>query len=227
MMDRRTVLKGGIAIAFAGHTAVASAEMQEAPLHRLIRLHKDAVAVDRSAWDKVSDIDDTDVMHERPDTKVQTSRLNLGRSENGEPVFEPRYSRTEEHIREVFKRHDNWAPGQMFHGPQAWVAERRAAHYAKMEEKIAELRAIEAERKRIEDECGYTAALKEANRTMEIVRSLEDEIIAFVPSTLAEAVDKANWCVWAAEDDYCYLYDRGSLSGILSQALAAIGRAAV
>lgn len=224
LMDRRTVLKGGIAIALAGHTAVASADVAEAPLEKLIREHKDAVALDRAGWTTLSEIEETEVMESRPFPKVQTARTWLGRGDDGEAIYQPSYSYTEDHIREVYERHDMWKPGRMFHGPQPWVAQAQAAHYVEMDKKVAELRAISAERQRIEDECGYTAAYNEAHRRMEIVRDLEQEIIAHVPSDLSEAVQKANWCVWAADDDHCYLSDTSKPEKVLIEALAAIGR---
>ncbi len=90
---------------------------------------------------------------------------------------------------------------------------------------VAPLHALEAECQKIEDECGHTAALEQARRLSEIVRDYEAEIIALVPTSLQEAIDKANWCVWAAADDYCYLSDTGHAEAALIQALAAIGRA--
>jgi hypothetical protein len=190
----------------------------------LIAKHKAAIELDKAAWEGVSDLDD--ILPERPTAKVQTARTYQGRNNNGVEVFSPSFSWTEEDIRRVYERHDNWAPGRMFHGPQSWVAEKRAQHYQQMEEKIRELQTIKAERQRIEDEFGYTAALTEARRLSDIVKGIEAEIITYVPKTFQEAIDKANWCVWAAEDDYCYLYDGDNLSGVLADALAAIGRAA-
>ena len=225
---RRTFI-GGVAAAsipVAGACKVITpAQIEDSALSLLITKHKDAIDLDKAAWEGVSDLDD--IMPERPTAMVQTARTYQGRDNNGREVFSPSFSWSEEDIRRVYDRHDNWAPGRMFHGPQSWVAEKRTQHYQQMEEKIREFRAIKAERKRIEDECGYTAALTEARRLSDIVKGIEAEIIAYVPTTFQEAIDKANWCVWAAEDDYCYLYDTDNLSGVLADALAAIGRAKV
>lgn len=224
-MPRRSILKRGLAAALCGAATTAQAMPEVSTLSVLIQKHKDALAADRAAWEAASDLEDLPAMLARPRVRVQTSTLHLGRDDEGNQITEERYSYSEKEIRTVYDRHDMWKPGGLQYSSQPWCAARQAAHYERMDAKIAELHALEAECQKIEDECGHTAALAEARRLSEIVKGYEADIIAFVPTSLKDAVDKANWCVWAAEDDYCYLYDGNNLSGVLSEALAAIGRA--
>lgn len=223
---RRAFLAGVAVAAIPASVAATATQTQSSGLTALVEKHKQAVAADRAAWEAMSDFDDMPELQARPMVRVQVGRTLMGKNDAGEDVWKLNYVASEGAIRDVFEKHDQWAPGRMFHGSQQWVADRRAAHYRLMEEKLEELRAIRAEITRIEDGCGYTAALTEARRLSAIVKGIEAEIIAYVPVTFQEAIDKANWCVWASKDDYCYLYDSYELSDVLTDVLASIGRAA-
>lgn len=92
---------------------------------------------------------------------------------------------------------------------------------AKREEFLADLRMQQAEYRRIEDECGVTAARETARATAETVKQLDREIIAYVPATLAEAARKAAWIVEVFDGCDSYIAETDQLL----EALAAIGRA--
>lgn len=219
-MDRRTVLKGGIALAVASHTAVASGDDIASTLTKLIERHKSALAADDVAWSAASDI--CEVLesqgHDRP--KVQIGIYRMG--ENTKPIL----ARSEEEIRAHSEKHMRSQLSMLQHPA-------RAADYAavknqyeqRCEAKVAELKLLEDEYQRREDESGYTAALKEAKAATAVVRKLENEIVAYVPISLPEAAQKAAWCAWAAKDDFCYLSDTENPEEALIEALAAIGRA--
>lgn len=93
----------------------------------------------------------------------------------------------------------------------------------RVSQKKSELADQKAERKRIEDESGYTAAQEAASASSDAVRAIEAEIVALVPDTLHAAARKAAWLAHAYNDDRCYLYDQGE-DGLIA-ALEAIGRA--
>lgn len=223
---RRAFLAGIAVAAIPASVAVTATQTQSSGLTALVEKHKEALAADKVAWGAMSDFDDMPELLARPTLRVQVGRTLMGKNDDGQDVWELNYVSSEDAIRKVFDKHDHWAPGRMFHGSQNWVADHRAAHYRLMEEKLEELRAIRAEIKRVEDACGYTEALTEARRLSSVVKGIEAEIIAYVPATFQEAIDKANWCVWASKDDYCYLYDSYELSEVLTDVLASIGRAA-
>lgn len=221
-MDRRTVLKGGFALAATAHTAVASGEDTASVLTKLIDRHKSALAADSDAWNIVSDI--TEVLesngHDLPKVQIGVYHVMDGRK--------PMFGRSEEEIRAHSEKHMK-AQLSMLQHPN------RAADYAAVKARfeqrckahIAELKRLESEYQLREDESGYTAAMGKAKAAMAIVRNLEKEIVAYVPASLSEAVQKAAWCAWAAKDDFCYLNDSEHPEDALIEALAAIGRASI
>jgi hypothetical protein len=230
MTTTRRSFLGSVTVATLGVTATPSyPETNKPPLRTklddLINSHHAAILHDRAAWDAVSDLDECEAMLNRPTARVQTSRLIIGRDDNGAEVFKPLYSYSEQDIRALFLKNDHWQPGRMLHGREEQLRDRRAAYYKRMEDHIAALREIEDERQRIEDQCGYTVTLREARRTSEGVRMIEAEIVGYVPASFDDAIKKANWCVWAASDDHCYLYDTDNMCAVLTAALAAIGSA--
>lgn len=102
-MDRRTVLKGGIAVALTAHTAVASGEAVASTLDTLISDHKRALDIDLAAWERAGAIEESIENHTLP--KVQTSVLLQGRDGEGNDIRVPQFSYSEVEIRQVFDRH--------------------------------------------------------------------------------------------------------------------------
>jgi hypothetical protein len=218
-MDRRTVLKGGIAVALTAHTAVASGEALPSTLDTLISEHKRMMDVDSAAWDRAGDLEASIENHKLP--KVQTSTLFQGRDAEGNRIRVPQFSYSEDAIREVFARH---LSHELFVAPKAAHDKIKASYAERCEEKIADFRAQQTEFSRREHECGYTDAVKIARAASLTVIQLEKDIVAFVPSTFAEAVQKAAWCAWAFRNERCYLKDAEEEDGLIA-AMGAIARA--
>ena len=191
--------------------AAAWAPPRPNTLTTLFQDHADAMTVDDEAWNRLSELEDSETMSNQPRRRVQVGRMIMGRDENGEDVFDPIYCYTEEDIRENFERHLHPLLGVPV-----------PAHMARMEAKLAEFRAIVAERQRIEDDCGYTGATKKAKATAARVKEIEQEILDFVPATLDEAARKAKWLVEQLRSDRTYLHDRDDVAEVV---LASIARA--
>ncbi|TBH09909.1 hypothetical protein [Rhizobium leguminosarum] len=134
-MDRRTFIKAAVVAASTPAAAMAPPAMA-ASLSDLIERHRQAVVVDRAAWDLASDLDD--------------DRAEMNGS-------------------------------------------------------------------------GYATAIGAARSASSVTRNLEAQIVAFIPTTLQEAADKARWIIWAYDDDFCYLHEEGHR--LLIEALRAIATA--
>jgi hypothetical protein len=219
-MNRRTVLKGGIAVALTAHTAVASGEALPSTLDTLISEHKRMLDIDGAAWDRAGDLEASIENHKLP--KVQTSVLFQGRDDEGNRIRVPQFSYSEGAIREVFARH---LKDQLTLTPKSLHDKVKASYAERCEEKLADFRAQQAEFDLRERESGFTDAVEIARAASLTVIQLEKDIVAFVPSTLKEAVQKAAWCVWAFRNERCYLKDAEEEDGLIA-ALDAIGRAA-
>ncbi len=225
-MDRRTVLKGGIAVALTAHTAVASGEALPSTLDMLISEHTRVLALDKAAWTVVADLserlDESEGGH--PSVRVQTSYLHRGRDADGNDIKTPIYSYSEAEIEKAFA--DDLKTLLLFNSAsrQALVKENCERRLAA---KLAEFRKLQAEYDQREQDIGLTEALAEARRIADEVRDIEAEIIALVPATLAEAVQKAAWCARAYQSDDAYLCEHGDghQQNPLLMALEAIGRA--
>lgn len=220
-MNRRTVLKGGIAVALTAHTAVASGEALPSTLDALISEHKRMLDIDGAAWERAGDLEASIENHKLP--KVQTSTLFQGRDAEGKRVWVPQFSYSEDAIREVFARHLNH---ELFVAPKSVHNKIKASYAERCEEKLADFRAQQAEFDRREKESGFTDAVEIARAASLTVIQLEKDIVAFVPSTLAEAVQKAAWCAWAFRNERCYLKDAEEEDGLIA-AMDAIARASV
>lgn len=218
-MDRRTVLKGGIAVALTAHTAVASGEALPSTLDTLISEHKRMLDIDGAAWDRAGNLEASIENHKLP--KVQTSVLFQGRDDEGNDIRVPQFSYSEGAIREVFARH---LSTHLLLTPKSLHDKARAKSDALCEEKLAEFRALQGEYDRRERESGFTDAVEIARAASLTVVQLEKDIVAFIPSTLAEAVQKAAWCAWAFRNERCYLKDAEDEDGLIA-ALDAIARA--
>ncbi len=219
-MDRRNFIKCAAA-ASASPVAISSPASAGSSLLAHIHEHERLYAVDSKAWDAVAELDDQ-AMQSAPREAVQVSRLLVGTDADGQKIFKPIFESTEEGVRKYYQELAQHA-WYMFPTRQSakWLSGRVAAIDAEMGQKLNELEARRAARKRHEDECGYTAALEAARASAEKVRCVERLIIDHVPATLQEAALKARWLVEKVSDDKSYLLDT---EGALEDALAAIGR---
>ncbi|WCK26662.1 hypothetical protein [Agrobacterium pusense] len=220
-ITRRTAIKGGVAVALTAHTTVASGDDNASALTKLIDRHKTALSADKKAWNVVADI--TEALehngHEMPKVTIGVYHTMDG----GKPII----GRTESDVRSHYAKHLK-AQLSLLHPSR--VADRAdvTARYEKdCEAKVSELTRLQVEYRRREDEAGYTDAMGKAREVMATVRGLEKEIVAYVPASFQETVQKAAWCAWAMKDDYCYLNDADHPEDVLVEALAAIGKATV
>ncbi|WP_275790471.1 hypothetical protein [Pararhizobium gei] len=193
-------------------------------LRDLMERHKAAAVADDAAWNALADIEGSAAMEACPSVRVQTSRLLTGRDDAGNDIWEPMYSYSPEEIEKVFRRHLEsqlcMAPGER---GAPWREKYTASSEARMQAKIDELAALQAEVKRIESECGYTAADEVAGRSADDVKQIERRIVGFVPTTLAEAVALATWVLDARERRGSYIEDDDVKSAL--QSIANAGRA--
>lgn len=218
-MDRRTVLKGGLVLAATAHTAVASSDDNASALTKLIDRHKSALSADKKAWNLVSDI--TEALesngHEMPKVTIGVYHTIDG----DKPII----GRTEADVRSHYAKHLKAQLSLLHPSRIANRADVTARYEKDCEAKVSELMGLQVEYRRREDEAGYTDAMGKAREVMATVRGLEKEIVAYVPASYQEAIQKASWCAWAMKDDYCYLNDADHPEDVLVEALAAIAKA--
>jgi len=196
-------------------------------LEALIAEHARIKALDNAAWVVVGDLTEALEMSEagHPMPKVQTSYLLTGRDDEGNDIKKPIYSYSEDAIEKVYADH---LKALLPLHPESRRPVVKGNFERRLAEKLEEFRKRKVEYDTRERDIGLTAALAEARRLSDEVRGVEAEIVAFIPTTLAEAVEKAAWCAQAyrSEDD-AYLYDHadGDENNPLLAALEAIGRA--
>lgn len=198
-ITRRAALIGAVAssaaLAVPAVAAVAKPASQLAELDDLIAKHRDALALDGELWDRVCEIDDT-LAGRRPLCRVQTGRLlHFGRNDDGSEKWEPIYSYSVEAIEKKRDEDiDNLTRWHAF-GPHAEANAKiiREKRNAWADAKIAELRALEAEAKAVEDDSGYTDAREAARAASFAVREIEKAILDLVPVDLPVAAKKAGW----------------------------------
>jgi hypothetical protein len=192
-------------------------------LQTMIASYEDAYREDHVLWGIPCDIEDLPVMKGKPKRRVQVSRYIFGKDDAGNDTSKPIFAYSENEIREEATRNFNAGIG-VFCNPRdvEKVAARRAKWDAWAEGKIAELSAIEAECKTVEDACGYTEALSAARASSERVRGIENAILDYVPTSLAEAALKGRWIVEGMKESRAYFNDRDDFPEV---AFASIGRA--
>lgn len=226
-MNRRTVLKGGAVLAITAHSKVASGTAHEvkndcAALEALFADHATAMAADNEAWSESSDIEDSEAMCGRPKLEIQIGRMYVGRDDDGNEVTRPIIVDSIQKMETDAKNfRDQRIRLHTRPGKDHEIREKIEASCRNwINSKTEEFRAIEAERKRIEDECGYTAAVARRDQTMDRVKEIERQIVDFEPQDLQTAGMKARWIVHAYEEQAVYIEDEDLLD-----ALKAIGRA--
>ncbi len=209
-INRRKALALFAAASFIPAVAVAA---EPSRLTTLIEAHRAALELDKAAWEDVSDFYDSPAGIVTPRVRVQVGRLLVGQDDNRENIYEPIFAYDEAEVREHFSRHMIW--------PST-----RDALSAQLQQKLNELREIEAEVQRINDGSGLTAVMEIARATAARVKAFEAEIMAFVPTTLSEAIELARWTLWAYDYDYTYVRDHDSSECALLAVLGAIAKGA-
>lgn len=227
-ISRRNALGLMAAVSFppTAAVAVAAAHPGDVPnaLRELLDGHAAALAADNAAWDALADIEDEPEMKNRSLPKVPIMKILRGRDDDGNDIWETRYAYSEEEIRKKVGEHMRAQLSLFPSGKSADVrarAQLTASYAEKADALVADLQRQQAERQRIEDEVGYTAARDSARATAASVKALEEQIIEYVPVTLSEAAMKAAWIVEAFHRDEPYVDTEEQLL----EALAAIGRA--
>ncbi|MBX5008155.1 hypothetical protein [Rhizobium lentis] len=224
-MDRRTFIKG--AIVAASTPATVGADRLGDPLGALFERQRAAYAADSIEWDRFSDITDGVAMRALPKLRVEVGKLILGRDEDGSKITEAIFAYDEPEIRDHFVKHDHWTFFKREALSEAEIERKsreQATLFARMDAKITEFHALEAEAERIKEECGYSDAQRRCKASSDAVKDIERLILDYVPATLEEASRKARWILdmWESSDD-TYLRDNPDT---LELALRSIARAA-
>ncbi len=179
--------------------AVASTTGSLDDLERLIAEHKAAALIDEQLWVRVGEIDDS-LPDELPMVRVQIARVLLGQNLDGSDAYRPIYAYDDKKIDAHIDDHLD-AQLSLCGGNEelkANIRERYAASKARLKQKLADL---SAERKKIEDDHGYTAALAAAKAQSDVTRALEGDVMDFVPSSLKAAARQAAWALALHEDE--------------------------
>jgi hypothetical protein len=220
-MDRRTFIKGAV-IAASTPGVVASGEAgQPSILHDLFHEHQRTLQADDVAWGVVFDVGELEPMNSMRMPAVQIGQLMVGKHADGNKMFKPIMAHTDDEIRAHFERLLNSFPGL---GYIPDLDERvRDGYRHQLEAKLDELAALTREQERVKCECGFTKAIEDAEKTAGAVRSVERQILDYVPRSLEEAAAKASWILKAYQEERGYLYEDEAAA--LEAALASIGRA--
>ncbi|MQW88567.1 hypothetical protein [Sinorhizobium saheli] len=143
------------------------------PLLETFDRHAHAYAVDSAAWTAVGDFEDAPQIWAMPEARVQCGRTLLGRDDEGKEIWQPSYCYSVESItKRIEERRDNHL--SMYSGDRnkALRADVEAQYARVLKEKLDQFAAVEADRKRIEDECGYTQAMEAARGTSAVVKEI-------------------------------------------------------
>lgn len=174
-------------------------------------------AEDDKLWERSGEILER-IEGDLPAVKVKTSVTKV--YENGVQIDKPLFAywpkMVDEHIDPHYEAH------LAMRGRREDLCAPVHEHFKARKDKLkAELAALEAERKRIETEAGYTDAIAAAKASSEAMREFEAKIISFRPSTLAAAARQAQWVLAALREEFgCYVEDDD-----LIKTLAAIAEA--
>lgn len=221
-ITRRSALGAALAVMATPSSALSKAS-PSSPLLDLFERHAAALAADDAAWTAMGDLEYSPQMNARPRLEVECGRTLVGRDSEGKEMWQASYCYCVEGIKNrIESRRDHHL--SMFPGDRNIAARADVeAQYARaLREKLDAFAAVEAERKRIEDECGYTHAEEAAHAASAAVKEIERAIIGYVPQTLEEAAQKAQWLVRAFDSGRGYIDDEKKLV----EALSAIGTAA-
>ncbi|PWJ73851.1 hypothetical protein C7441_12535 [Pseudaminobacter salicylatoxidans] len=200
--------------------ARANAETMPFELQELLSSHASIIGESEANWTKVNEIEDCEAMARAPINRVLIGRtLLVGRDDDGNERWRENYAFSAEHIEEYCKPH-LVAMLAMCGANEDCERKATESHAAFVRSKIAELAAIENQRKLIADECGYTAAYSTALASSKELKAIEEKIVRFVPSSLSEAAKLAEF-VAANTDDGVMLDEDEVLEALRSIARAA------
>ncbi|MBY3043707.1 hypothetical protein [Rhizobium leguminosarum] len=182
--------------------------------------YEHAIELHNDAWEVVGDLEDSEAMRAAPPVRIQVGRRVIGKDGAGNDVFQPicaygqeeieEYERTTRGVKMLFAKHED-AKARV----DGWFTR-------SVSEKVGRLNAVKAEAQRVENACGYTAAMERAKGASARVRDIEQAILDFVPTTLEDAARKARWIVAELQGERALMLDRDDIALV---ALAAIGRA--
>ncbi|MGV1757641.1 hypothetical protein ACQZ6F_17405 [Rhizobium sp. A22-96] len=147
-------------------------------LRDLIDRHVRLWEIDEALWRAFSDIEDSEPMKACPPLRVQIGTLRHGCDEEGQPIRTPIHATSLEQIAQEAQKNMDFQIG-------LFVSRDNAAGIARLEakrtewvaEKTAQFNAICAERTRIQDECGFTAAEQAAFASTDAVKDIERQIV--------------------------------------------------
>jgi hypothetical protein len=205
MITRRSTITGAAALLVTAGTAHAGLDTDNSvtALRTLIARYEALCKIADGAWEKADIIEACEAMNSAPRVRVQVGKLlHMTRDENGNDNFDPIYAYSDLEIERKIKPHMDgrlamcWGPKKI-----EQAAAIRAGYAARIQTKKDELAALQAENDRIEIECGYRAAVDEASDASDACRAALQEIVGFLPSSLATAATLAAWIVWAASND--------------------------
>lgn len=189
-------------------------------LSELLAYHDHAVAINNAAWDRTSQMDAEASLAGRPVVRVQVGRLRVGADTEGKPIHKPIWDYTPEAIAATFDRYLDHA--LIFYREETPARQAVVDRFeADKRAKLDELAALDAERQRVEDECGYSVALAASQATGEYVEQVEQRIIDFRPRCLDDAAHMARWITTCFEEERGYINDEKQLLAMLHS----VGRA--
>jgi hypothetical protein len=194
----------------------AEADDNLGDLDALIEEHATAYAENCDLWRAVGDLDN------EPSSKVRVGYILRGRDDEGNDIKEPHFAYSVESIEQHFERYKEPNRSIFGSGPGGEERVRKIEErYAELiREKTDEFLALEADKRRREDACGFTGALEAAVASTQSVRDIEARIMDFAPRSLGAAQRLAQWALAAYESDCHCVYDAEDLPVMALGALA-------
>ncbi|PDT82911.1 hypothetical protein [Sinorhizobium sp. BJ1] len=194
------------------------------PLLKMFDRHAHAYAVDSAAWAAVGDFEDAPQIRAMPEARVQCGQTLLGRDSEGKEIWQPSYCYSVESITKHVAGHRDTHLSLLSGERNKANREKVEAQFEQiLKEKLDAFAAVEAERKLIEDECGYSQAMEAARGTSKAVKEIERAIIDYLPRSLDEAAQKAAWVVSVFNSCGGYIEDEKQLVETLSSIAKAFG----
>lgn len=185
-MNRRTVLKAGIALAATGHTAIAS---EPVTLASMIDRHSELVAERKVLWDFVDTLCDSEACPPFGWIKMtELGRHHAGVCAESDTLHWPKQ------IDEAIDKKISFSRAHIRQGISSAHHEERIKRLEADRPKAHEI--LEARQKVYRDwrqTSGVTAADEESERLGEIIDALEHSIIDREAISLHEALLKAEW----------------------------------
>lgn len=211
---RRKMLTGiAASSAMSFPAAAAQHDASLADVEALVAKHAQLVAAEFAAYDAVPDISHVKL----PRARVKVGKKLIEKNDDGEDCFEPVWAYSEPEIIEAYTRIQG-SMSAVLRDP-AKLAVQTDRWEAAKQEKLAEFRAVAAEKERLLVESGYRPAEDAAVALGWQRHQMELTIVAYRPTSLAAAV---RLCAWAAagSDDTYWLDEKETKQLLLSIASA-------